>query len=72
MQTNLLLNTFFSVFVATSTQSSSRAQRAIARAKHAGSVLGVNVPLPKQHAVAVLLQGLKKREDVKLLIKKDV
>jgi len=32
----------------------------------------VNVPLPKQHAVAVLLQGLKKREDVKLLIKKDV
>jgi len=40
MQTNLLLNTFFSVFVATSTQSSSRAQRAIARAKHAGRVLG--------------------------------
>ena len=33
--------------------------------------LVVHVPLPNMHAVAVLLQGLK-REDVKVLIKKDV
>jgi hypothetical protein len=33
--------------------------------------LVVQVPLPNMHAVAVLLQGLK-REDLKVLIKKDV
>ena len=33
--------------------------------------LVVNEALPNMHAVAVLLQGLK-REDIKVLIKKDV
>ena len=60
MQTNLLLNTFFSVFVATSTQSSSRAQRAIARAKHAGRVLGGTCAAAEHARRRSVAAGVKK------------
>jgi hypothetical protein len=71
MLTNLLLNTFFS-FLLLPVLNPVPARSEPSHGPNMQEVfLVVYVPLPNMHAVAVLLQGLK-REEVKLLIKKDV